>query len=64
MGVGMTLVQFALIGAKAGVVATLSSMSPVLILPVLWGLYRRRPAAGAWLGAVMAVTGSALLFLR
>lgn len=63
MGVGMTLVQFALIGAEAGVVATLSSMSPVLILPVLWLIYRRRPAIGAWVGAILAVSGSALLFL-
>lgn len=64
MGVGMTLVQFALVGAKAGVVATLSSMSPVLILPVLWVIYGRRPALGAWLGASLAVVGSALLFAR
>jgi drug/metabolite transporter (DMT)-like permease len=64
MGVGMTLVQYSLIGAKAGVVATLSSLSPVLILPVLWIIYRRRPALGAWVGAAIAVSGSALLFAR
>lgn len=63
MGVGMTLVQFALVGAKAGVVATLSSTSPVLILPVLWIIYRRRPALGAWIGAAFAVVGAAILFL-
>lgn len=63
MGVGMTLVQFALIGAEAGVVATLSSTSPVLILPVLWLIYRRRPAIGAWIGATTAVLGASLLFM-
>ncbi|MGB0965115.1 MAG: DMT family transporter [Litorivicinus sp.] len=63
MGLGMTLVQFALMGAKAGVVATLSSTSPVLILPVLWLIYRRRPAFGAWIGAILAVLGASLLFL-
>lgn len=63
MGVGMTLVQFALIGTSAGVVATLSSTSPVLILPILWLIYRRRPAVGAWVGAILAVSGAAILFL-
>jgi hypothetical protein len=33
----------------------------VLLLPLLWGIYRRRPAAGAWCGAAMAVLGSALI---
>jgi drug/metabolite transporter (DMT)-like permease len=63
MGVGMTLIQFALIEAEAGIVATLSSTSPVLILPVLWMIYGRRPALGAWIGAVLAVLGAAFLFL-
>ena len=63
MGVGMTLIQFALIEAEAGIVATLSSTSPVLILPVLWMIYGRRPALGAWIGAGLAVLGAAFLFL-
>ena len=32
-----------------------------LILPVLWLVYRRRPAAGAWLGGLLAVAGTALI---
>lgn len=42
-------------------VALFSSVSPVLILPMLWLVYRRRPAWGAWLGALLTVAGTALL---
>jgi drug/metabolite transporter (DMT)-like permease len=42
-------------------VAVLSSTSPVLVLPLLWMTSRERPAAGAWLGATVAVLGTALI---
>ena len=61
MGVGMTLILQALKTGPANMVGLFSSLSPVLLLPLLWGVYRRRPAAGAWLGAAMAVLGSALI---
>ena len=35
MGLGMTLVMFALQGGQAGIVATLSTTSPALVLPML-----------------------------
>ena len=35
MGVGMTLVMFALTGGEAGIVSTLSSAAPVVMLPGL-----------------------------
>ena len=38
---------------QAGLVAVLSSVTPILILPLLWLIYRRRPAVGAWSGAVL-----------
>ena len=41
--------------------AVLSSVTPILILPLLWLVYRRRPALGAWLGAVLAVAGTAMI---
>lgn len=64
MVIGMTLLMFALQGGKVGIVSTLSALSPVLILPVLWVLTRARPSATSWLGAVLAVLGMALIFLR
>lgn len=63
MVVGMTLLMFALQGGKVGIVSTLSSLSPVLILPVLWVVMRARPSPTSWLGALMAAAGTALIFL-
>jgi drug/metabolite transporter (DMT)-like permease len=61
MALGMTLILYAMRHGQAGLVAVLSSVSPILILPLLWLVYKRRPAAGAWLGAALAVTGTALI---
>ena len=57
MGAGMTLVLFALSMRPVGVVSTLSSMTPVLILPLLWLVHGARPAPLAWIGALVAVIG-------
>ncbi len=62
MALGMTCLLFGLAHGPAGVVATLSATSPVLILPVLWVATRERPAPGAWLGAFVAVCGAACIF--
>ena len=42
-------------------VAIFSSIAPVLLLPLLWIVYRRQPAAGAWWGGAMTVIGSAMI---
>ncbi|HCH32564.1 MAG TPA: EamA family transporter [Oceanospirillaceae bacterium] len=60
---GMTLVVYALGVGEVGVVITLSSITPVLILPVVWFITGQRPSRGAWLGAALVVIGSALIFL-
>jgi len=62
MAVGMTLVLFALSGGQVGIVSTLSAMSPVLILPLVWWRTGERPAGAAWLGALIALAGMALIF--
>ena len=65
MGLGMTLLLAALsLGAEAGVVAALSATTPVWLLPLLWGYTRERPAHMAWLGAALAVAGSAIILVR
>lgn len=64
MVIGMTLLMFSLQGGKVGIVSTLSALSPVLILPVLWAMTGARPSATSWAGALIAVAGMALIFLR
>ncbi|AWK86149.1 DMT family transporter [Azospirillum thermophilum] len=64
VGMGATLIMVALSYGNAGVVATLSAMSPVLILPMLWALTRQRPGLGAWVGAAIAVAGVGLIVNR
>lgn len=63
MGAGMTLILFALSASPAGVVTTLASTTPVLLLPLLWMVSGTRPALPAWLGAIVVVAGVALLSL-
>jgi drug/metabolite transporter (DMT)-like permease len=64
MGVGMSLILLALKHGDVGMVAILSSVSPVLVLPLLWLRLQRAPAPGAWLGAGLTVAGTALVLLR
>jgi drug/metabolite transporter (DMT)-like permease len=63
MGIGMTLVMFALRGGEAGIVSTLSSAAPVLMLPIIWATSGRRPALGAWIGATIVFFGTALILI-
>jgi drug/metabolite transporter (DMT)-like permease len=62
MGVGMTLLLFALSGGEVGVVATLSATTPALVLPLLWWKTGDIPPALAWLGAALVVAGSGMIF--
>jgi drug/metabolite transporter (DMT)-like permease len=64
MALGMTLILKALQHGSAGMVEMLSSVTPVLLLPLLWWVYRRRPALGGWIGAVLTVAGCALILVR
>lgn len=61
MALGMTLILQAMKHGQAGLVAILSSVTPIVVLPLLWLIYKRRPAWGAWAGAALAVTGTALV---
>ena len=64
LGIGMTLLLFALSGGKVGIVSTLSATSPVIILPLIWLRTGQRPARGAWGGALIVIAGMALIFTR
>lgn len=64
MGVGMSLILMALRTGDASMVGVFSSVTPVLVLPLLWWRLGRAPAPGAWLGAALTVIGTATLMLR
>ena len=61
MVVGMTMLLWALGHGDTGVATILSSTTPVILLPLLWIRMREVPVAGAWLGAVLTIVGTALL---
>ncbi|MDR9825078.1 DMT family transporter [Vibrio sp. FNV 38] len=61
MAVGMTLILYALRDGHVGMVALLSSTTPVMLLPLLWLYTKQRPNRYAWFGALFAVSGTALL---
>jgi drug/metabolite transporter (DMT)-like permease len=63
MGVGMSLLLFALARESTGIVMTLSSMTPVLVLPILWYMTREIPAFMAVIGAILSVVGTGFIFL-
>ena len=60
---GVTLSMIAVTYASAGVAQTLMSLMPVLIIPIVWILYKQRTSLRGILGAVIAVIGVAILFL-
>ena len=64
VALGMTLLLLALKRGDVGMVAILSSVTPILLLPLLWLRLRRVPAKGAWCGAAITVIGTALILSR
>lgn len=62
-GLGMSLLMAALASGNVGIVSTLSSMTPVVILPMVWLRSGIAPPLRAWIGAGLAVIGTALISL-
>jgi drug/metabolite transporter (DMT)-like permease len=48
---------------QAGIAMTLMSLMPVIVIPVVWLLYRERTSLRGILGALVAVIGVAIIFL-
>ena len=63
VGLGMSLLMAALAHGSVGVVSTLSSMTPVVILPMVWARTGVVPPPLAWIGAALAVVGTGLISL-
>ena len=49
--------------ADAGIIATLSSTSPIMILFLIWILTKKLPTIGAWFGTLIAMFGTGLIFI-
>ena len=64
MGLGVGLLLWSLREGPVGSAGVLSALSPVIILPMLWLKFGRAPASGAWIGAILAIAGVALVLLR
>lgn len=62
MGVGMTLLLWALDLAPAGAVAVLSATTPIMLLPILWIISKKKPNVYSLIGAVFVVMGTGLIF--
>ncbi|WP_184467559.1 EamA family transporter [Rhizobium esperanzae] len=58
---GMSLLMAALSTGNVGIVSTLSSMTPVVILPMVWLRSGQMPRVHAWCGAGLAIIGTALI---
>lgn len=63
VGLGMSLNMAALARGKVGIVSTLASMTPVVILPMVWIRTGVAPARRAWAGALLAAVGTACIGL-
>lgn len=63
MALGMSILLVALQKADAGIVATLSSTSPIMILFFIWIITKKIPSIGAWFGTILAVLGTGLIFI-
>ena len=64
MALGMSLLLIALQKADAGIIATLSSTSPIMILFLIWIITKKIPTFGAWIGTLFAIGGTALIFIN
>jgi drug/metabolite transporter (DMT)-like permease len=60
---GMTLSMLAIADTATGIAQTLMSLTPVLIIPVIWVAYKEKTNWRGILGAVVAIVGVAILFL-
>jgi len=61
---GMSCLMAALRTGNVGIISTLSSMTPVIILPMVWLRSSQRPTTAAWAGALLAIAGTALISVR
>jgi len=62
LGVWLSLVSVRY--AETGVAATLMGLMPIFVIPWVWILYKEKTSPRALVGTIVAILGTALLFLR
>ena len=60
---GVWLSMVAVTYTYAGVASTLMSLMPVMVIPIVWVVYKQRTTWRGFLGAAVAIAGIAILFL-
>jgi drug/metabolite transporter (DMT)-like permease len=63
MGVGMTMLIVALKNGNPGVISTLSSTMPIMIIPILWVVTKNYAGHFAVVGATLTCVGTGIIFL-
>tara|TARA_Y100000766_G_C18785480_1_gene545483 strand:- start:35 stop:919 length:885 start_codon:yes stop_codon:yes gene_type:complete len=63
MGVGMTMLIIALKNGNPGVISTLSSTMPIMIIPILWLVTKNYAGHLAVVGATLTCVGAGIIFL-
>ncbi len=63
MGVGMTMLIYALKFGNPGVISTLSSTMPIIIIPILWIVTKNYAGHLAVIGAGLTCLGAGIIFL-
>ena len=63
MGVGMTMLIYALKFGNPGVISTLSSTMPIMIIPILWIVTKNYAGHLAVIGAGLTCLGTGIIFL-
>ncbi len=63
MGVGMTMLIYALKYGNPGIISTLSSTMPIMIIPILWIATKNYAGHLAVVGASLTCVGAGIIFL-
>ncbi len=60
---GVWLSMVAVTYTYAGVASTLMSLMPVMVIPIVWIVYKQRTSWRGFIGSAVAIVGIAILFL-
>ncbi|MDX2496145.1 MAG: EamA family transporter [Desulfuromusa sp.] len=62
MGVGMSLLLWAIKVAPVGIVATLTATTPIILLPIVWVMTKERPHFASVAAALAVFIGISMVF--
>ena len=60
---GVFLSMVAVTYTQTGIASTLLSLMPVMIIPIVWVLYKQKTSWRGFIGAILTILGVAILFL-